>query len=74
MIRTVKPPTPPPEKMRYWIWAIDFRRRARRLDAYLAGLGQGRRKPSGPAKALLIAIAHDPDAYVRAIAAWNAGR
>jgi putative transcriptional regulator len=33
---------------------------------------QRRRKPSGPARALLIAIAHNPLAYFDAIAAWNA--
>jgi putative transcriptional regulator len=32
----------------------------------------GRRKPSGPARALLLVIAHDPDAYMQAIAECNA--
>lgn len=38
----------------------------------LQGWEQGRRKPSGPARALLIVIASNPDVYVNAIAAWNA--
>jgi putative transcriptional regulator len=36
----------------------------------LQGWEQGRRKPGGPARALLIVIAHDPTAYFNAIAAW----
>ena len=35
----------------------------------LQGWEQGRRKPSGPARALLAIIAHDPEAYARAAAA-----
>jgi DNA-binding transcriptional regulator YiaG len=38
----------------------------------LEGWEQRRRKPSGPARALLVTIAHNPKAYFDAIAAWNA--
>ena len=38
----------------------------------LQGWEQRRRKPSGPARALLIVIASSPGAYIDAIAAWNA--
>jgi putative transcriptional regulator len=38
----------------------------------LEGWEQGRRKPSGAARALLVTIAHNPTAYFDAIAAWNA--
>ena len=37
----------------------------------LEGWEQGRRRPSGPARALLVTIAHNPMAYFDAIAAWN---
>jgi putative transcriptional regulator len=32
----------------------------------LQGWEQGRRRPSGPARALLMTIAHNPDAYMQA--------
>jgi putative transcriptional regulator len=38
----------------------------------LQGWEQRRRKPTGPARALLIVIASSPGAYIDAIAAWNA--
>jgi DNA-binding transcriptional regulator YiaG len=38
----------------------------------LEGWEQGRRRPSGPARTLLVTIAHNPTAYFDAIAAWNA--
>lgn len=38
----------------------------------LEGWEQRRRKPSGPARALLVTIAHNPTAYFDAIAMWNA--
>ena len=38
----------------------------------LEGWEQGRRRPGGPARALLVTIAHNPTAYFDAIAAWNA--
>jgi putative transcriptional regulator len=38
----------------------------------LQGWEQGRRKPTGPARALLLTIHHNPMAYFDAIAAWNA--
>jgi putative transcriptional regulator len=38
----------------------------------LQGWEQGRRAQSGPARALLLVIASDPDAYVKAVAAWRA--
>jgi putative transcriptional regulator len=40
----------------------------------LQGWEQGRRRPTGSARALLILIASYPEAYVRAIREWNAGR
>jgi putative transcriptional regulator len=38
----------------------------------LQGWEQRRRKPTGPARALLLTIHHNPTAYFDAIAAWNA--
>jgi DNA-binding transcriptional regulator YiaG len=38
----------------------------------LQGWEQGRRRPCGAARALLIVIASSPGAYIDAIAAWNA--
>jgi putative transcriptional regulator len=38
----------------------------------LQGWEQKRRKPTGPARALLLTIHHNPMAYFDAIAAWNA--
>jgi putative transcriptional regulator len=41
----------------------------------LQGWEQGRRKPTGAARALLMVIAHDPEAYVQAaIAAMSAAK
>jgi putative transcriptional regulator len=38
----------------------------------LQGWEQRRRKPTGPARALLLTIHHNPTAYFDAIAVWNA--
>jgi putative transcriptional regulator len=39
----------------------------------LQGWEQGRRKPTGPARALLMVIAHDPGAYMEAAEAAISG-
>jgi putative transcriptional regulator len=38
----------------------------------LEGWEQGRRKPTGAARALLVVLAHNPRAYADAITAWRA--
>jgi DNA-binding transcriptional regulator YiaG len=49
--------------------SISVQARKQRLDGALRNWEQGRREPTGPAKALLAAIERDPENVLKALAA-----